>query len=223
MEPAQDNKNLKERIFDVAGQMFLQYGYSGTTFQKIADELGITKGSITYHYKNKFFIMEEFITDFFEKLKQFIDSYPEEYQNRYWRYCVMYIYAYRQIMSSPRSVELFYHKDQQKLWHAHKIEIVSRIYEEIEQDFHKSYDMEDLEMKACMDMGARSKLFDVYQEHAGTISLDQYCYYHVYLIGAFCKLDEMTIQENIRNAFRFANAHRPPAHFIFGSAGPDPI
>ena len=102
-----ENTNLKEQILQVAGRMFLEYGYSGTTFQKIADELGITKGSITYHFKNKFLIMEIFIDDFFNQLKAFIDSFPDEYQNIYWRYCVMYIYAYRRIMRTPRNIELF--------------------------------------------------------------------------------------------------------------------
>lgn len=47
----QRTQNLKAQILQVAGRMFLEYGYSGTTFQKIADELNITKGSITYHFK----------------------------------------------------------------------------------------------------------------------------------------------------------------------------
>ena len=67
-----ENTNLKAQILQVAGRMFLEYGYSGTTFQKIADELNITKGSITYHFKNKFLIMEIFIDDFFNQLKAYI-------------------------------------------------------------------------------------------------------------------------------------------------------
>lgn len=210
-----ENTNLKDQILQVAGRMFLEYGYSGTTFQKIADELGITKGSITYHFKNKFLLMEIFIDDFFSQLKAFIDSFPDEYQNTYWRYCVMYIYAYRRIMSTPRNIELFYHKDQQSQWQNHKINLVSHIYEEIEQDFHKPYDMADLQRKAYIDMGARSRLFQVYQENPGVFSLDQYCYYHIYLVGSLCKLDEETIQDNIRTAFAFADARQVEVDSIF--------
>lgn len=212
---AEKNKNLKDQILEVAGNMFIQYGYSGTTFQKIADELGIAKGTITYHFKNKFLIMEIFIDNFFKMLRQFVDSYPEEYKNKYWRHCVVYIYAYRQIMSTPRTIELFYHKDQQAQWQTHKIEIVSQIYKQIEQDFHKSYDMNDLRIKAYIDMGARSRLFSVYQAGTGALTLDQFCYYHVYLLGCLCKLDEQTIQENIQDAFAFADSHQPPEHPIF--------
>ena len=53
-----ESRNLKEEILTVTGRMFLEYGYSGTTFQKIADELNITKGAITYHFKNKFMIKD---------------------------------------------------------------------------------------------------------------------------------------------------------------------
>ena len=64
-----ESRNLKEEILTVTGRMFLEYGYSGTTFQKIADELNITKGAITYHFKNKFMIMETFIDDLFSQIK----------------------------------------------------------------------------------------------------------------------------------------------------------
>lgn len=202
-------QSTKERILEVAGRMFMQYGYNGTTFQKIADELNITKGSITYHFKNKFFIVEVMIDDFFRQIKEYIDSFPDEYENAYWRQCVVYIYLYRRIMRSTRNKELFYHKDQQNLWQNHKVNVVSQVYEEIEKNFHKSYDLEDLRMKVYIDMGARTRLFQVYEANPGLLSLDQYCYYHIYLIGILCKLDEMTIQENIQNAFYFANSHKP--------------
>lgn len=39
------------------------------------------------------------------------------------------------------------------------------------------------------------------------MTLRQFCYYHVYLIGILCKLDELTIQENIRDAFDFIDRH----------------
>lgn len=202
-------RNVKEQILEVASRMFMEYGYHGTTFQKIADELHITKGSITYHFKNKFFIVETLIDDLFRQIKNYIDSFPEEYTNAYWRHCVVYIYTYRRIMKSDRNKELFYHKDQQNLWQNHKVQLVSRVYEEIEKCFHKSYDPEDLRMKVYIDMGARTRLFEVYESSPELLTLDQYCYYHIYLIGVLCKLDEATIQENIQNAFAFADSHEP--------------
>lgn len=210
-----DSKDVRTQILDISEQMFVKYGYSGTTFQKIADELGIAKSTITYHFKSKCLLIEELIDIFFAALKDYIDSFPEDYRNCYWRHCTLYIYAYRRIMSSPRCMELFYHKDQQECWQHHKTQMVSLIYERIEKDFHKPYDMKDLRFKVTLDMGARARLYAFYTENPGIMTLDQYCYYHIYLLGILCKLDEETIQENIRLAFAFADSHEAPLHGIF--------
>ena len=49
-------------------------------------------------------------------LRDFIDQYPDEYQNAYWRICVMYIYFYRVITSSEKNLDLFYRKDSIDVW-----------------------------------------------------------------------------------------------------------
>ena len=41
----------------------------------------------------------------------------------------------------------------QQQWMNHKIDTVSRIYEQVSQDFHKSYDVKDLQIKVPIDMG----------------------------------------------------------------------
>ena len=55
--------------------MFLEYGYSGTTFQEIADELNITKAPSLIILRNKFMIMETFIDDLFSQIKGYVDSF----------------------------------------------------------------------------------------------------------------------------------------------------
>ena len=42
-----ENINLKDQILKVAGRMFLEYGYSGTTFQKDCRRAGDYEGQ--YH------------------------------------------------------------------------------------------------------------------------------------------------------------------------------
>ena len=74
-----ESRNLKEEILTVTGRMFIEYGYSGTTYKKIVDELNITKGAITNHLKNKFMIMETPIDDLFSQIKGYVESIPEEY------------------------------------------------------------------------------------------------------------------------------------------------
>ena len=33
-----EERGLEDRILDVASRMFLEYGYEGTTFQRVADD-----------------------------------------------------------------------------------------------------------------------------------------------------------------------------------------
>ena len=91
---------VKTQILTTAEKMFHDYGYNNTTFQQIADEIGITKSTISYHFKNKYLLLLYMIDEYFQYLRDFIDQYPDEYQNAYWRICVMYIYFYRVITSS---------------------------------------------------------------------------------------------------------------------------
>ena len=211
-----EERGLKERILDIAARMFVEYGYEGTTFQRVADELGITKGAITYHFRNKFAIMDCIIQELFDELKAYVDGYPEEYRNEYWKHCVVYICVYRKIMSTERRQELFYHRDQQHRWQGRKIDAVLDIYERIERDFHKPYSRDRLRVLVHMDMGARIRLHEIYKSGAERMTLDDYCYYHIYLLGTLCKLDEATMDENIREAFEFTRRHAPPEHRVFG-------
>ena len=43
----------KERILEAALELFAQSGYSGTSMNDIAKQLGITKGALYKHYTGK--------------------------------------------------------------------------------------------------------------------------------------------------------------------------
>lgn len=206
--PKRVKRDLHEDILNVASEFLNAYGYKGTTFQKIADELGITKGAITYHFKNKYYIMDELIDEFFRNIRHFIDQYPTEYRNTYWRYCVMYIYAYRIIMSTHNNIDLFYHKDQMSLWEQTKVHLVYSNYKSIAKDFHKEFSEEDLQVTTYLDLGARRRLYREYMnENPLVTDITKYIYYHIELMGMLLRLDWNTIQTNIEAAFDFANSH----------------
>ena len=46
--------DTRVRILDVAANAFMQRGFSATTIDDIADEVGATKGLIYYHFRSKF-------------------------------------------------------------------------------------------------------------------------------------------------------------------------
>ena len=50
MAPAQDTR---ERILEVARELFTDNGYEGTSLREIADRLGFTKAALYYHFQSK--------------------------------------------------------------------------------------------------------------------------------------------------------------------------
>lgn len=56
-------KNTRQQILDTAKRLFNERGYNGVSLKDIADEIGISKGNLTYHFSKKEVIMESLIFD----------------------------------------------------------------------------------------------------------------------------------------------------------------
>src|ERR1700722_11957699 len=50
---AHDANSTRERILDVALDLFLAQGYDGTSLREIAEQLGVTKAALYYHFESK--------------------------------------------------------------------------------------------------------------------------------------------------------------------------
>ncbi|TVR82334.1 MAG: TetR/AcrR family transcriptional regulator [Chitinophagaceae bacterium] len=59
-------KNTKERIIDASVLLFNQKGISAVSLRDIADYIGISSGNLSYHYKNKNYIIDAI----FEKMEK---------------------------------------------------------------------------------------------------------------------------------------------------------
>lgn len=44
---------MRERILDVALDLFIQNGYDGTSLREVAERLGVTKAALYYHFASK--------------------------------------------------------------------------------------------------------------------------------------------------------------------------
>ena len=46
-------KNTKQKIIDLAVDLFNKEGFAAISLQELADELGMSRGNLTYHFKDK--------------------------------------------------------------------------------------------------------------------------------------------------------------------------
>ncbi|WP_329197879.1 MULTISPECIES: TetR/AcrR family transcriptional regulator [unclassified Streptomyces] len=68
--PHQRRGNTRQRIQDVALELFAEQGYEKTSLREIAERLDVTKAALYYHFKTK----EDIIISVFEDLTQPIDD-----------------------------------------------------------------------------------------------------------------------------------------------------
>jgi len=64
----------KKRILEAAEELFSEYGFNGTSIDKIARAAGINKATIYYHFKNK----DEIIASLFQTIIDDVDSHLSE-------------------------------------------------------------------------------------------------------------------------------------------------
>jgi AcrR family transcriptional regulator len=51
--PADPKSDTRQRILDVALDLFTEQGYDGTSLREIAERLGVTKAALYYHFESK--------------------------------------------------------------------------------------------------------------------------------------------------------------------------
>ncbi|MFJ6937329.1 TetR/AcrR family transcriptional regulator [Streptomyces sp. NPDC101132] len=68
--PQQRRGNTRQRIQDVALELFAEQGYEKTSLREIAERLEVTKAALYYHFKTK----EEILISIFEDLTRPIDE-----------------------------------------------------------------------------------------------------------------------------------------------------
>ena len=71
MEPVERDEaapGTRERIQQVALELFAEHGYDGTSLRQIAERLGITKAALYYHFQSKDDIVTSLMADMFDKI-----------------------------------------------------------------------------------------------------------------------------------------------------------
>ncbi|MFJ3926649.1 TetR/AcrR family transcriptional regulator [Streptomyces sp. NPDC090022] len=68
--PQQRRGDTRQRIQDVALELFAEQGYEKTSLREIAERLGVTKAALYYHFKTK----EEILISIFDDVTRPIDE-----------------------------------------------------------------------------------------------------------------------------------------------------
>lgn len=202
----------KKDILRVSWRLFEKFGYQKTTYRMIADELGISLGTITYHFGGKPWILHYHFEKYANDLRKYISATLTEGFNYYLYFCILTIRFFSGIISSENALRLF---NQPEFVELHSVEWIGHFetdFRNITEDFHKDFSDEEIHIAALMGTGARLPIIkefsdSAYLETDPCCSVDQCCQYLAYLPGALSRLDEATILRNIRRAFEFIDSH----------------
>lgn len=66
--------DTRERILEVASELFTEQGYDGTSLREIAERLGFTKAALYYHFKSKDDLLRALLEPATELQDQFIEQ-----------------------------------------------------------------------------------------------------------------------------------------------------
>ncbi len=90
--------NTKQQIIQTALRLFNQWGVAKVSTRKIADEMGIAHGNVTYHYLKKEQIIEVIYTQMFEEMEGKIGSNHQvdfSFVQQLFTYYYQFQYRYR--------------------------------------------------------------------------------------------------------------------------------
>jgi AcrR family transcriptional regulator len=62
----------RQRIIDAATMLFIERGYTGTSVRDIAERLGMTKGSLYYHFESKEDLLHAAVSPLLDGVAKFL-------------------------------------------------------------------------------------------------------------------------------------------------------
>ena len=71
-------QSTRERILEVALRLFTEKGYDATSLREIAEELGVTKAALYYHFRTKEEILDSLMRTLQEGLRELADWAAEQ-------------------------------------------------------------------------------------------------------------------------------------------------
>jgi AcrR family transcriptional regulator len=72
MAQASGAADTRQRLIDVAVDLFTRHSFAGTSLQMIADEMGFTKAAIYYHFRTREELLDAVVEPIFDRLSEVI-------------------------------------------------------------------------------------------------------------------------------------------------------
>jgi AcrR family transcriptional regulator len=66
--------DTRQRLIEVAVDLFTRYSFAGTSLQMIADELGFTKAAIYHHFRTREQLLDAVVEPILERLREIIGA-----------------------------------------------------------------------------------------------------------------------------------------------------
>ncbi len=102
---AGDKQSSREKILDVATDLFVEHGYTGTPLSAIAAQLDFTKAALYYHFKSKADILSGILSPLLDTIDELLEQAPERFPDAQQRWEFLYNYS-QVLLSHSRAVEV---------------------------------------------------------------------------------------------------------------------
>ncbi len=76
---AEQKQQSRDRIVEAANRLFYIKGYNQTSFADVADDVGISKGNLHYHFRSKDDLLDAIISFRIDIIRQNLAQWNEEY------------------------------------------------------------------------------------------------------------------------------------------------
>ncbi|MGN0127346.1 TetR/AcrR family transcriptional regulator [Glutamicibacter soli] len=105
MKPSGEKQGSREKILDVATDLFVEHGYAGTPLSAIAAQLDFTKAALYYHFKSKVDILSGILSPLLDAIDELLERAPERFPDAQQRWEFLYTYS-QVLLSHSRAVEV---------------------------------------------------------------------------------------------------------------------
>lgn len=99
------NQATREKILDVAADLFVEHGYPGTPLSMISSRLEFTKAALYYHFKSKASILTGILDPLLDAIDDLLAETPQHFPDAGKRWEFMLAYS-ELLLSNARTVSV---------------------------------------------------------------------------------------------------------------------